>query len=373
MNGRRLQTAVAAMSAIAVAVSWAHAPATRADTYRAKDADLITSHVDAYHDYEKAYKGPKVWVQGQSVNRDTYQCAHFDNEMNYFKGDQIVNDWVAVPDDVQSSKLSFRSNGTFTVGTFAPYNTVYTWNWSDTTAHIRVITSCTNDNDAYPGYYTYGNYLEDWIASLWAGTPDFVCLVQEAFQWSGCGSPAVGRAARAVAPLGKVTQAARPEGNTFALVNGSNTLELRFRMPRTSLRPPAIYFSTKPAAADCVSRRMGVQVNDAFGYTHLVLRCSGLGTGATAQLKVRPGILRTFRLHEGKGSGRVHLDKPPGSVKPLVYVGTRPPTTPCTIRSRKLRMARRTFDLRISSRCGHIAQHEVGELFVGGLLTWGSQ
>jgi hypothetical protein len=28
----------------------------------------------------------------------------------------------------------------------------------------------------------------------------------------------------------------------------------------------------------------------------------------------KKGIRRTFRLHEGKGTMRIHLDKPPGNV-----------------------------------------------------------
>lgn len=342
------------------------APDVRADAY--VGADLITSrdNNDAYPGvtyHEWVYKGPRVFVQGQSINRDTYQCAPW--------GGQNANNWVAVADDTETSGLSFTSTGTSNVSDSRQYYAVITWNWSDTTAHIRVMTSCTDHSGVFPTTASYGDYLSRWTASLWAGKPDFVCLVNNAFKWGGCGGyPAQQRSFRAVAPpLVELTQVARPEGNTFALVNGSNSLDLIFRQPRGSLRPPAIYYSTTPANAGCAARRMGVPVNDGFGSVHLVLRCSGLRPGATAKLRIGPSIKRTFRLSKGTGSGRVHLDKPPGRVRPLVYVGTRPATAPCTVRSRRTHMARRTVDLRITGHCDRVTHGTRGELFVGGLLA----
>lgn len=353
---------------VVAAVLASLAPAVRADTYRATDADLITSVFGDGHD--SAYKGPRVFVQGQSVNRDTYECAHFTPGVSGPVSEKM-NNWVAVADDLQTSNLSFTSTGNLSpIGSAGPSVSVITWNWSDTTAHIRVVTSCTNNIDGFPTHYSYGDYNRAWVAGLKAGSPDFVCLVHSAFWFSTCGRPADQRAfAAATAPIEPVTPAARPAGNTFALRNGSNTLALSFRHPRTSLRPPAICYSTSPAKARCVARRLHVPVSNGHGYVQLVLRCAGLKPGASAKLRIRPAIRRTFRLRQGAGSGHVHLDKPPGSVKPLVFLGTRPATAPCTIRSRQTRMASRTMDLRIVGHCGRVKPGTVGELAVGGLLA----
>jgi hypothetical protein len=65
---------------------------------------------------------------------------------------------------------------------------------------------------------------------------------------------------------------------------------------------------------------MHVPVIDGSGAVVLELRCRGLRRGATARLTIRKGIRRTFRLHEGNGTVRVRLDKPPDTVEPLVHL-----------------------------------------------------
>lgn len=359
MSVKPVRVAQAAASIAMVAASVLSAGAS-ANVYPASDADLVASNGDD----ERAYKGPRVYVQGQSPNSDSFQCARQKTE--------YANNMVAVADDLQTTKLSFTSTSTLSLLGYGNYVAVITWNWSDTTAHIRVVTSCTEDVDRYPGASTYGDYYRSWLASLTAGTPNYVCLAREAFRWSTCGLPPGRRAFAALAaptPLAPLTPASRPGGNTYALANGTNTLAMAFRQPRGSLRPPAIYYSTRPAAARCVAQRLHVPVSNGYGYLELKLQCAGLKPGATAKLRLRPAIRRTFRLRAGDGAGRVHLDKPPGAVEPLVFLGTHPATAPCRIRSRRLRMASRTLDLRIVGHCGRVKPGTRGELAVGGLIA----
>lgn len=347
----------------------AAAPAS-ADDYVAKNDDRVAefeidSDFVAYSSFDHAYKMPRVWVQGQSVNTDSYQCADTDRSDNRR---EYLNNWVIVPDDTQTAALSFSSTSTLGATVYGAYTHITTWNWSDPTAKIRAVISCTNNTDAYPTD-SYGDYYDAWTASLWSGNPDFRCLAKSAFHIGvPCSHPS--RSVRAAGPpLATLTPAASPGGNSFPLVNGSNSLALTFRWPRSTLRPPAIYYSTSPARADCTARRLHVPVNDGHGYMRLVLRCAGLKPGATAKLRIRPAIRRTFRLEQGRGTGHVRLDKPPGSVKPLVFLGTRPATAPCTIRSRQTRMTRRTLELRVTGHCGRVARGTVGELAVGGLIA----
>lgn len=355
----RGRTAALALVA-AVSAALALAPAAAADEYTLTEK-IIDRAPDAYHraPTKAAYKGPKVWVQGQSVNRDYYSCA---------PGAGDLYRWVLVADDLATTNLSFLTQGIIVGG----YLDVSTWNFSDTTAHVRVVLMCNQDPDNFDqaSYGSYDSYNGPWIASLWAGTPDFRCLAVHAFGWfdTPCGGAGAARAA-AARPLAPVIPAALPRGNTFPLRNGSNTLALSFRQPRRSPHPPAIYLSTSPAGADCVSRRLHVPINNQYGYLHFVLRCKGLRPGATAKLRIGPSIRRSFPLREGIGRGRVRLDKPPGRVEPLVYVGTRPARTPCRILSRRTRMARRTVHLRLTSHCHHVARGARGELSVGGLLA----
>ncbi len=366
-RGRRARTVAGVVGALALMAP----PTASATTYKATAADLITARYGNGTDW--AYKAPRVFVQGQSINRDSYECAATPANARA----QTMNNWVLVPDDLGSSDLSFTSTGNLSpIGSAGPTVTITTWNWSDTTAHVRVVHSCTNSIDAFPTTWSYGNYYRRWLTSLAAGKPDFKCLVSNAFYWNteACataGVPAEGRGARAAAsaPLAPLVPVASPGGNVYALENGINRLAMTFRHPSASRRPPVFYYSTRPASAGCEARRMHVPVNRGFGYLHLVLRCSGLRTGATAKLTLRPAIRRTFPLREGRGVGRIRLDKPPGTVKPLVFVSTRSAAVPCDIRSRQVRMARRTVDLRIDGRCGRVPRGARGELAVGGLIA----
>jgi hypothetical protein len=364
--GQAMRRRSGILTAAAVLAGCALAPAARADFYPYGPEDLITSRTGPYPPglnngvprtgVERAYKGPRVFVRGYSTNSDTYQCA---------KDDEQVNGWVAVANDLLSNKRSFTSTSTAYLGQAPPYS-VTTTNWSEGGVNLRVVSACTPDPNAFPYHLSYGPYNYAWIASLWSGAADYVKLVRTAFKWDAAGTRAV-RAAPSPPALAPLVPAAAPSGNRYALRNGVTTLDLTFRQPRGDRRPPAIYYSTQPATAGCEAQRMPVTVVDGFGTLHLVLHCHGLQPGASAKLLVRPAIRRTFLLRRGSGSGRIHLDKPPGRVAPLVFLGAG--SAPCTITRNGLRLARRTMDLRIEGRCGAVQPGARGELAVGGLIA----
>lgn len=353
---------------LAVAVSLAAcaglAPEARADYYRYDWTQEITERSKRYtiwgtgeerHGYEVAYKGPRVIVRGSTTNSDTYECPGVDS----------VSSWMAVADDPDSASRSFTSASTAAVASqLGGSYLVTTTNWSADDINIRVVSSCTNDWIAYP-YFTKSlvEYLEDWVAGLLQGTPDWVALVVKSFAWFSSAS----RASSGEAPV----QAERA-GNVFRLRDGTNRLALSFRQSRHSRRPPAIYLATNPSAADCRARRLHVPVIDGSGAALIELRCHGLKRGATARVTIRKGIRRTFPLHEGKGTMHIRLDKPPGTVEPLVHLSTRPSNAPCRTVRHRLRLTRTTMDLRLAGRCGRAARDAVGALYVGGLLAAGS-
>ena len=337
------------------------APAARADYYPYQYSQVVTSRSKTYtlpfggesfYAEERAFKGPRVIVRGSTTNSDTYECP----------ANQSVTNWMAVADDADSATRSYTSASTAILA--SPWGDSYrvtTTNWSSDDINIRVVSSCTNNLLAYP-YFTESllEYIEDWIEGLLDDAPDWVALVLEAFAWGTSSA----HSASADAPV----QAQRG-GNSFRLHNGTNRLALLFRHPRHSRRPPAFYLATNPADADCRSRRMHVPVIDGSGAALIELRCRGLKRGATARLTIRKGIRRTFRLHEGNGTVRIRLDKPPGTVEPLVHLSTRPANAPCRTLRHRLRLTRRKMDLRIDGRCGRAARGAIGALYVGGLLA----
>ena len=273
-----------------------------------------------------------------------------------------VSNWMAVAEDPDRASRSFTSTSTAAVASQVGGSyLVTTTNWSAGDINIRVVSSCTNDVIGYP-YFTKSlvEYLADWVAGLLEGTPDWVALVVESFAWFSRAS----HASSAEAPV----QAERA-GNVFRLRNGTNQLALGFEQSRHSRRPPAIYLATNPPDADCRARRLHVPVIDGSGAALIELRCRGLTRGATARVTIRKGIRRTFPLHEGRGTMHIRLDKPPGTVEPLVHLSTRPSNVPCRTVRHRLRLTRTTMDLRLAGRCGRAARDAVGALYVGGLLA----
>jgi hypothetical protein len=63
----------------------------------------------------------------------------------------------------------------------------------------------------------------------------------------------------------------------------------------------------------------------------------------------------------------VRLAKPPATVKPLGYLVYGPASKSCRGVQDRLRMHPRTFDLRVSARCGRAAGNALARLYIGGL------
>ncbi len=352
---------------VALLISATLAAEAQGNLYPFTQDGRITSRKVPYLDHtgtaqtalDFGYKGPKVIVGGSSTNKDTYSCPIAGN---YF---ETFSSYVGVSADYATSDLNFGSSSDIYFRADWSYIGISTTNWSRDDADIRVVASCTPDGSVIGYTGASGDYLKAWLDSLFrtAGTsrePDYAGLVRNAFSW--------GAATARASSVGAI-QAARKPGNRFALRNGANTLTLRFNHPPRTRRPPAIYLSTRPANAACRTTRLQTTVNDGAGSAQLGLRCRGLSRGATAQLKIRRAIRRTFRLRAGKGSVRVRLRKPPGSVEPLVHVSARPAKTPCKVRRHRVRLARATFTLRLDGHCGRVKRGAVGEIAVGGLLA----
>ncbi len=319
---------------------------------------------------ETAYLGPQVIVRGDTTNTDSYQCGH-----------GSATNWVAVPADASSATRSFTSSSNAYVkqalGSNPTRFTVTTTDWSSRDINIRVIYSCTSETALFP----YGGYtgspllaLGKWISNLFRGRASWDAAVGEGFGWYNDTRTSSSRGAGATAAAGEsaaTQQMSLTRGKRIKLRNGTNHLRLHFKHPKSSQRPPAILFSTQPADADCVARRLHVPVIDGRGLVNLKLRCRGLERGTTARLKIRKSITRKFPLGEGEGTVRVRLDKPPGKVEPLVHVRAHPADAPCRVLDRKLDTGRRELDLELDLHCGRGARRARGELYIGGLIAAG--
>ena len=355
------------------------APATDADaaTYRLDVRYPIASQ-SASGESEFAYLGPEyVLTQsyfgepdaGSGTSTDTYLCPI----------NQAVTNWIGVVTAVSTDDgntdptstdlgISVHSDAAFTAGDSFD---VTTTSWYGYPATLHLVASCTTDYNVFP-YHTesYGDYLDDWNASLRRQMPDFATLARQAFNWPVTGTPA--NPSRAVAASERASAAGKRK---FKLRNGSNEIDLTFEHTgrgaslARSRRPPAIYFSTEPADADCRAERMHLPVIDGIGSLSLDVRCRGLKGGATARLKIRKAIRRSFPLSKGDGTIRVNLDKPAGKVAPFVHLSTGPGSAPCDVEDRKVRMRRDEVDLRVDAHCGQVPRDARGKLYVGGLLA----
>jgi hypothetical protein len=334
-----------------------------ADFYPAQSEDELRSRSKTLNGntyYDTAYAGPPVVVRGSTTNTDSYQC-------NY----GAISNWAAVAGDLPSAYRSFTSVSNayakWQFGSIPTRFSVTTTDWSTDDINIRVVYSCTGNSDLFP--YATGNFLWDfgnWVAGLFGRHKNWHDLINGLFGWGS--DPA--RASFAVGMAGDAEgQRARDEGNRFELENGRNELVLNFEHPLRSRRPPAFFLSTDPADADCEARRMHVPVIEGNGTATLTLRCRGLEAGATARLTIRESIRRSFRLGQGDGTVRVHLDKPPGKVEPLVHIATRPAHQPCRVLDHKLDVDRTEMDLTVDAHCKRVERGAKGVLYVGGLLA----
>ena len=367
---RRPLGLLAAVAALACAILAADA---KADTYYfdprpPPDGNIIaTRHKPGYPlatggmvpaANEYSWGGPRVIVRGNTTNTDYYDCS------------RPPTRWIAVADDAESATRSFTSTSDAYLvhGVGNSRFNVTTTNWSSSDINIRVVSACTSDYTGTLFPYVTGTFL-DWLPAaekqlLSRNLDDYLeWLVDKAFGWDTSFA-----ATASTAPAA----AASHRGTRFALRNGKNRIAVSFKQPRRGRRPPSFYLTTSPAAADCSARRMHTAVMDGAGGMVLTLSCDGVRKGATGRLRIRKAIRRTFRLREGDGTVKIHLDKPPGRIEPLVYLRTRRAKAACKVRDRKLRLGRRTFDLRIDAHCGRVGRRAVGKLYVGGLLAGGS-
>jgi hypothetical protein len=339
---------------------------------------------------EYAYLGPEFRVDGGgSASTDTYECAINQPDGSGTATQSLVTDYLPVVTHLETpgygdtpwisdlgysvtSDASLVAGDTFHV-TVTP--------WYGFTMLMHVVASCTTDYNVFGYQYgSYGPYLDRWNASLQAttpstdhpqqGTPDYVTLVGDAFHWGSKGIPANPASASAAS-----ARTRRP-GTPFALHNGTNAIRIPFgqvarsgRALARSKRPPAIYLSTQPAGAHCRATQLQVPVVNGSGTVLLNLQCSDLKGGASARLQIHSAIRRSFRLHKGTGRFNIHLDKPPGSIPPFVYVSTHPAKTPCRVVHRKVHLRPRTLDLHMTARCKRVPRKATGTLYVGGLLA----
>lgn len=308
---------------------------------------------------EYSWSGPRVIVRGNTTNTDYYDCS------------RPPTRWIAVADDVESATRSFTSTSDAYLvhGVGNSRFNVTTTNWSSSDINIRVVSSCTSDYTGTLFPYVTGTFL-DWLPAaakqLLSHTLDdyLEWLVDKAFGWDTPFAATVPRT-----PTSSTAASASHGRTRFALRNGKNRIAVSFKQPRRSRRPPSFYLTTEPAAADCSARRMHTAVIDGAGGMVLTLSCDGVRKGATGRLLIRKAIRRTFRLRQGDGTVKIHLDKPPGRIEPLVYLRTRRAKAACKVRDRKLRLGRRTLDLRLDAHCGLVGRRAVGKLYVGGLLA----
>ena len=332
------------------------APAARANTYQLF-GPLAQRQGSAPGAFDYADVGPQGVVTYLGTSSDTYVCPT----------GQSISNWVVVPDNIESFGGTLWQ---WSSGSGNQIN-VHVTNWSppasapNGTVYFQFAGSCTTNpnefpydpggcfGDFCPPSYPPGDYLPYWKGQLDQGNNGpYDELVKRAFCWSstfpGCAQ----------------TLGARKVVRRFALHNGSNTIALAFR-PASFTRPPALRLS---GAAGCTTRRMDVSGQNRSGQLRLVLRCRGLGRGVAVRARFVKPVGLSFRLHRGTGSLLVRLSKPPGTVRPLMSLGYGRSAKSCRNVTTRVRLHSRTFDLRVSARCGRAAGSSVAHLYIGGLL-----
>jgi hypothetical protein len=299
--------------------------------------------------FDYGYRGPRFIVTGGGhTSVDTYVCP----------SGQSISNWVVVGDVPDSVDRDFTA---WSTGSGNQIN-VHVTDWSWTTVTLRLAGSCTTAPLEFPYPppncgdfscpYPPGDFQPYWDSNFGPGGPgvaQYAQLIQRAFCWSssypGCG------------------QGAPNPTRRFALHNGINKISTAFRSP-TLKRPPAVRLA---GASGCAARRAHVAVRNRSGRIDLTLRCHGLKPGAKARLRIGKPVLRSFRLHDGSGSIRVTLAKPPGKIKPDVSLDCRT-NKPRGHLSGRVHLHSRTFTLRVTAKCGSAAGNSVAHLYIGGLL-----
>jgi hypothetical protein len=320
--------------------------------------------------HSQGFMGPQGHVGVLGTTFDDYACP---SDVPHSAGAVVVGT------DFASEVSSWKIN----VNTDAGFNQIQTYgtNWSFHTINIRTVAACTDDLAVFPKT-VIGDYEPIWqfyLSHPPVTIENYATLIQRALCWDpgflGCGG-AVGSAAAArpavLAGSAVASQAAvssrraRKRGNRFALHDGTNKIALNFKVGARSRRPPAVFLA---GAQGCRASKMRTRVINADGVMELDLRCRGLERRATARVRIGKAIHRSFPLHQGVGTLRVHLDKPPGKVEPYVFLTDGRAGSSCRSLSHRLRLRPRTLDLRVRARCGKVGRHATGHLYVGGLLT----
>jgi hypothetical protein len=140
---------------------------------------------------------------------------------------------------------------------------------------------------------------------------------------------------------------------------------------QTGSRPPAILLSIRPANLRCVVSEYRYRAVNKRGTFKMKLRCPRAPSGARARLVFRAPYLRVFALRNGTGTVRVKVDKPPGNVRPLGDLTTRPRDTNCKATPTGHHVGARVFTASARVKCQGLPAHAKGVLAVGGLLATG--
>ena len=101
------------------------------------------------------------------------------------------------------------------------------------------------------------------------------------------------------------------------------------------------------------------------------LRCPRAPRGAQARLVFRAPYVRVFSLRNGTAPVRVSLDKPPGNVRPLGDLTTRPRDTNCKATPTGSHVSTHQFTASARVECHGLPVHAKGAVAVGGLLAAG--
>jgi hypothetical protein len=294
------------------------------------------------------YWGPRFTVTSWGTSLDEYVCP---------PGQQMSN-WVVVAED-RTSERNWTDWASDYDNQFYVHVT-YWGRWlNPPPLSLRVAASCTNNPVEFPykdeGHYPPGDYPAYWDGVLQAGSPtaaDYAELVKRAFCWS------------ATYPRCALQTPAPTHAGRFAMHDGNDAIHFRFR-DRSLKLPPAVRLA-EPGG--CRARHLQVTVEQRSGYLRLLLNCRALKRGSVARVRIAQPLRRNFRLHHGRGSLRVRLAKPLGSPDPLLYLAYGRRNTSCGNVRAGLRSRSRTFELRVTARCGRAAGNVEAHLYIGGLL-----
>jgi hypothetical protein len=155
---------------------------------------------------------------------------------------------------------------------------------------------------------------------------------------------------------------------TVPITGWVTTVDLK--VPHTTgRRPPAILLSTTPSNLGCAVSRYTYHAVNRKAEFRMRLACRRLKRGARIRLVFRAPYERVFPIHDGTGTIRVRLDKPPGRALPLGQLTTRPRATHCTATPTGMHVGVHVFTASARVECHGLPPHAKGVLSVGGLLA----